>query len=144
MAAKPDPKPSQRPAFNPSTRRSHRGEMFGQILLPLIAGVLVCGLLFYLVLVGGAGSIERSAQIAIIFLAIPMLLAGLALLGLILVLTSGIGKLMSWLPEPAVVIQNVAESINRGAQKTARAVTRPFITVDAWGTALRRVFKRKR
>ena len=144
MVAKPDPKPSQRPAFNPSTHRSHRGEVFGQILLPLVAGVLVCGLLFYLVLAGGGGSIERSAQIAIIFLAIPMLLVGLALLGLLLVLTSGIGKLMSWLPEPAATAQNVVESINRGAQKAARAVTRPFIAVDAWGTALRRVFKRKR
>ena len=140
----PANKTQRRPTFNPRTRRAHRGEVFWQIWLPLFAGVLVSALLFYLLLTGGAGSIQRGAQVAIILLALPTLLLGAAMLALLLVLNHGIGRVMNWLPPQAARVQQAAEAVNAGTQKSASAITRALMKVDAWGTAARKVFNRNR
>lgn len=138
------PKPVRLPIANPKTRRAHRGEVFWQIVLPLLAGVLGGGFLIYLLLAGGSGSIERGAQIAIILLVLPTLLLGFALLALLLVLNGGIDKLLSWLPPQAARAQRAVETVNAGTQRTASAITRAIMKLDSLGTAAHKVFRRNK
>lgn len=138
------PKQHLKPAANPLTRRSHRREMFWQILLPLAAVSLGAAFLFYFLLAGGIGNIERGAQIAVILLALPTLVLGVVLLGLLLVLNIGIGKLIGWLPEKAAAAQRVAEAMNAGTQRSAGAVTgivkKLDSLIDRVGSLFRRNF----
>ncbi|HLE74107.1 MAG TPA: hypothetical protein VI688_07665 [Anaerolineales bacterium] len=138
------PAAKKQPVFNPQTRRAHRGEVFWQILLPLFTGVLAGGVLFYLLLAGGASSVERGAQIVLILLALPTLLLGFGLLALLLVLNHGIGKLMNWLPAQSARAQHFVEIANGRTQRTASTITRAFMKLESWGGAVRRVFKRNR
>ncbi|MEX2144397.1 MAG: hypothetical protein WD740_07365 [Anaerolineales bacterium] len=144
MAVKSDSHKLTQGTFNPQTRRTHRVELFWQVSLPLFAGILGCGLLFYLLVAGGAGSIERGGQVAVILLALPALLLGFVLLGLLLALNNGLGRALKWLPGQTARVQRIVEGINRGAQKAAAALASPFIQLESWGAALRRVFKRNR
>lgn len=136
--------PKRQPATNPKTRRSHRGEVFWQILLPMLAGVLVSGILFTLLLAGGTGSIERGAQIAVILLAVPAFFLGIGMLGLLVVLNGGLAKVTRWLPAQTARAQQAVESANAGVQRTAYAIERTVMKVDSWGSAARKVFRRNK
>ena len=136
--------PKRQPAINPRTRRTHRGEVFWQILLPMFAGVLVSGTLFYLLLTGTSGSIERGAQIAVILLAVPALFVGIGMLGLLVVLNGGLVKVTRWLPAQTARAQQAVESANAGVQRTASAIERTVMKVDSWGSAARKVFRRNK
>jgi hypothetical protein len=136
--------PKRHPGINLKTRRTHRREGFWQILLPMFAGVLVSGILFYLLLTGTSGSIERGAQIAVILLVVPAFFLGIGLLGLLVVLNGGLAKVTSWLPAQTARAQQAVESANVGLQKTASAIERSVMKVDSWGSAARKVFRRNK
>lgn len=130
-------------SVNEKTQRAHRREMFWQVWLPLLAGVAVCGVLLYLLLAAGSASVERGAQTAVILLAVPVIFLGIGLLVALLVLNSSIGKLARWLPMQTYRVQRAAESVNSGAQQTANALAAPFVALEAWGDALRRLWRRR-
>lgn len=136
--------PKRHPGINPKTRRAHRGEVFWQILLPLLAGVLVGGFLLYLLLAGGTGSIERGAQIAVILLTVPVFLLGIGMLGLLVGLNGGLAKVTRWLPAQAARAQQAVQSANAGVQRTASAIERTVMKVDSWASAARKVFRRNK
>jgi predicted PurR-regulated permease PerM len=131
-------------APNESTQRSHRRQVFWQIVFPLFIGALFAGALFYLALAGGAGSIERSAQIAAILLAFPALALGLGALALILILNSGVAKLIKWLPPRTTQVQRAMQGVNSATQSAADWATKPFILFESWGASLRKVFRRRK
>lgn len=131
------------PVVNEKTQRSHRREMFWQVWLPLLAGVALSGVLAYLLVAAGRDSLERGAQAAVILLAVPVIFMGIGLLVALLLLNSSIGKLARWLPKQTLRAQQAAESLNSGTQRTADAVAAPFVAVEAWGTALRRLWRKR-
>ncbi|MEX1247149.1 MAG: hypothetical protein WEA61_01600 [Anaerolineales bacterium] len=130
-------------AFSADTRRTHRRQVLWQILVPLIASVVLAAFLFYLVLAAGPGSIERSAQLAAILLALPTLAIGLGALAVLIILTSSVSRLMKWLPKAALRAQRAAQSLNTATQTLADWVAKPFVLLESWGTALRKVFRRR-
>lgn len=132
------------PAFNEQARRAHRWQLIWQILLPLVFGIAFVIVLFTLVVQGGAGRIERSAQTASILLAIPLLLSGFGLLFLLIALNSGINRLIAWLPPQSYRIQKAAQKINSGISGISRTTRQPFLWMESWGNALSRVFHRRR
>jgi predicted PurR-regulated permease PerM len=130
-------------SVNEKTQRSHRREMLWQVWLPLLGGVVLAAFLCYLLIAAGNASIERGAQTAMILLAVPVIFLGIGLLVALLVLNASIGKLARWLPKQTLRAQKAAESLNSGAQKTADAVAAPFVTLESWGDAFRRLWRRR-
>lgn len=133
-----------KPAFNEQARRARRWQLIWQIFLPLAFGIAIVIVLFTLVIQGGSGRIERSAQTASILLAIPLLLSGFVLLFLLIALSSGISRLIAWLPPQSYRIQKAAQKINSGISGVSRATRQPFLWMESWGNALSRVFHRRK
>lgn len=128
---------------NEKTQRSHRREMFWQVWLPLLAGVALCGVLLYLLLAAGSASVERGAQAAVILLAVPVIFMGIGLLVALLLLNSSIDRLAKWLPQQTYRAQRAAQTVSSGAQRTANALAAPFVMLEAWGDAWRRLWRRR-
>lgn len=121
-------------------RRKHRKESFWQIGLPTLLGLGLVGYAVYRLL--QAGSSEQAAQAAIVLLAIPLLVLGLALLVVLVLLIVGVGKLSEWLPQQTVRVLDLVENMNAGAQRSAHWAARPFLAIESWRAALGRLFKR--
>ncbi len=129
---------------NEETRRAHRRQTFWQIFLPVTLGVLLVITLFILVVRGGEGGIERSAQTATILLAIPVMLSGLFFLVLMMLFSLMLGRLMKWLPPKSYQAQKIAKRISSGVEQVSHASQQPFLLLESWGEALIRVFQPNR
>ncbi|MCW5877828.1 MAG: hypothetical protein KIS80_03040 [Anaerolineales bacterium] len=123
-------------------RRSHRKESFWQIVLPLLLGVGLIVYLVYQLLSTQASSSEQAAQVAVILLALPLLVLGIALLAVLVMLMIGVSKLSEWLPQLTVRILDLVETMNAGAHRSAHWAARPFLAIESWTAALGRLFKR--
>lgn len=126
-----------------STQRSHRWQVAWQILVPLCAAILLLAVLLAFVLAGGSAGIERWAQVAAILLALPTMAVGIAILVMTLLVNSGVVKLIKWLPPRAAQVQRVTQGVNAATQAASRVASRPFIQLEAWGEALRKIFRRR-
>ena len=129
---------------NEKTRRAHKREFFLQVLLPLIAGVAIVAVLFYLLITSAAGNVERGAQIAVILLGLPIIAMGAALLVTLWFLTSNINKLTKWLPERSYQVQRAFEGVNSGTKRMSHLVIQPFLTLESWGSSIKKLFSRRR
>lgn len=117
--------------------------MLWQVFLPLFLCVVLAIVLFVLVLRGGSGAIERSAQTATILLSIPMLLFGFIFLFLMIAFSAGLSRLITWLPPQSFKVQKAAKKANSGITQIANASRQPFLMFESWGNAINRVLKRR-
>jgi predicted PurR-regulated permease PerM len=129
---------------NDQTRRIHKREFLLQVLLPLVAGILVVAVLFYLVLTSTAANVERGAQIAVILLGLPIVAMGITLLVALWFLTSSINKLAKWLPQRSFQVQRVFEGINSGSKRASHLAIQPILTLESWGNSIKRLLSRRR
>ncbi|MCW5876953.1 MAG: hypothetical protein KIS85_08745 [Anaerolineales bacterium] len=127
---------------NPHTLRAHRRESFWQIILPLLLVVGLVAWLMVQLLQAGPASSEQAAQVAVILLAIPLLLLGIALFLALVVLSLGVARLGRWLPPQALRLQDVARSFNSQTQRAAGLAIRPLLAIESWAMALNRLLKR--
>jgi predicted PurR-regulated permease PerM len=132
------------PRVNEKTRRAHQRQTFWQILLPVFLGILFAVTLIVLVIRGGEGSIERSAQTATIMLSIPLMVIGLVFLSLMILFSLMLGRLIKWLPPKSFQVQKMAKRISAGVEQVSHASEQPFLLFESWGEALSRVFQRIR
>ncbi len=130
------------PKISVGTRRNHRREMFWQVYFPLVVGVAFFGLLIYLVLSAGNGTLERGAQIAVILLSVVTLVLGLVVLAGAILLNYGMAKVLAWLPPQTVKLQDIANRINLRVQRTAKQATQVLMALDSPLSALKKVFER--
>jgi len=133
----------QKTTYNQKTHRAHRRQVIWQIFLPLLLSIVLAIGLFVLVLLGGSGTIERSAQTATILLSIPMLVLGFIFLFLLVVFSAGLGRLFSWLPPQSFKVQKAAQKLNSGISRVANASRQPFLLFESWGNAINRVLSRR-
>ena len=130
-------------SVNEEARRAHRRQVIWQIFLPLVIGILIAIALFVMVLQSGAATIERSAQTATVLLAIPLLVSGFVFLFLLIALSSGMNRLIKWLPHQSYRAQKLAQQLNIGTTRLSRSAKQPFFLVDSWGNAIGRVIRRR-
>src|SRR5690242_5022857 len=113
----------------------HRRQMRLQVWLPLIVTIVLVLVLAILTIVGavrGSSQIERWGNISAVIVILPVLLAGLLLLGLVGGSAYGVTKLLQkmpgWLLNAQLFMLRVALLARRGAD----AATKPVFTTNTF------------
>lgn len=130
--------------INLKARRAHRVQFFWQILFPLIAGALVLGGGLFWLLSSQTASVERTAQIATILFAVPMLFVGILLVVAIVLLAFGVGQVMKWLPPRTYRVQRGVHAISSRIVSAVDALITPVIVVESWVGAINSKLRRYR
>ena len=138
------------PPFKSEEHRSyrlHRRQVGTQILLPVILAVLVFA--GVLLLIGQAAfrpqdDVARWAAISTIWLVIPVLLAGVAVLALVCGMIFLVWKLARWLPEYSYKAQVIAGRVERGTARFAQMGRKPVLAVKGLGQLIKTAFGRIR
>jgi len=114
----PVPAPRER---NPITTAAHRREVFWQITLPLILGLLLVLAVTVLAAVSGSGPASKWGDISLIWLILLTLLPILIFTVIIAGLAFGVFRLIGILPGYARQVQDffmlVQEQVRKGADK---------------------------
>lgn len=121
---------------NPVTHRIHELEVFWQITIPLILGVLIVVALAVAVSLGSTQEISRWSEISIIWLIIPVLFVSLIFLVILAGLVYGVTWVLRNLPPYTRLAQDavarVGESVVKVADKTVEPVLRIHMFFAGW------------
>lgn len=128
------------PEPNPKTARQHREEFRRQILLPILMGSLILGILIAGIWVWGNSTTERWATISTIFLLLPLLLVGLAVLAILVFLILMLGEVMGVLPRYTRLAQNAVEKIKVQIEAGADISAKPVIQLRSYMAWIERLF----
>lgn len=129
---------------NPVTRRAHRVQFFWQILFPLLAGIVLMGAGLLWLLNSNAGSVERTAQVATIIFALPLLLLGIIFFAITALLTFGVGRVIKWLPPQTYRVQRGAQGVSARIVGAVDAMLTPLLAIESWLGAANALFRRRR
>jgi hypothetical protein len=137
--------PLNRLERNPITQHKHRREVFWQITLPLVAGVL-------LVIAAGAGVILSAAtgspqvgrwmSVSLIWLIVPALAITLLVTLLAGGAAYGVTWLLRWLPGFALKAQDFFVLLQVRMARAADAAVAPVLRIQGWLAALRALRRR--
>lgn len=129
---------------NPVTHRIHKLEVFWQITIPLILGVLIVVAFAVAVSLGSTQEVSRWSEISLIWLIIPVLFASLIFLVILAGLVYGVTWVLRNLPPYTRLAQDavarIGESVIKVADKTVEPVLRIQMFFAGW-RALRRKWK---
>jgi hypothetical protein len=137
--------PPYAPEPNPLTQRRHRKDVFWQITLPLLVGVLlilVAGIGVGYAGVYNTGPVDRWASVSIIWLIIPMMAVALIFLAVTAGLAYGLMRLNGLLPTYTRQLQDVFVVIETRVKRAADAAVEPALRVRSAFAGLR-AFRRK-
>jgi hypothetical protein len=121
----------------------HRNEVFWQIWLPIGIGALALislGILAGLSLQSGTDSAARWANIAVMWLILPVFALGLLVIFLFLGLNFGVFKLTQILPNYSEIVQMYAQRIFRIIETAANKSVRPIVVFRSNKNAVKRFF----
>ncbi len=122
---------------NPVTQRSHTRQKAWQITLPLLLGVIVALVFAILAGLAQAGDASRWADIALIFLLIPVMVVTLLFLAFFAALVYLMLRLLRIVPPFALKVQDVFAQIEQRVRIGANLTVEPFLRVQSWLAALR-------
>lgn len=118
------------PAPNPATQAAHRREISIQVTLPLVIALLVfIGVGIWLVW-AGVGTVERWAQIAMIFILLIAFILGLVLMGIVIGLLFLIIQVMRVIPPYTRLAQDAITKINQRVKTGADISIRPILELQ--------------
>src|SRR5690606_35236343 len=123
------------PLRNPVTHEKHRREVFRQIFLPLIIGIiLLCAASVFVAYAGlsGTGDVSRWADISVIWIVVPAMVATLIFLILIVGLIYAVIWLLSSLPPLFRRVQDFMVRLHYAVRRGADASAAPFIKVSGF------------
>lgn len=123
----------QEPALSAQTRRHIRL----QILLPILIALLaILGVSIWTV-TAEVGDASVWADVAVLFLALPMFLLGLILLAILIGLTYALSRLVGSLPMPLRRLHRVMLRSSHAVERGKGVVVRPFVVVPAGWAAFK-------
>lgn len=134
--------PASAPLRNPVTHEKHRREVSRQVFLPLIIGVvLLCVASGFVAYVGlaGTGDVSRWADISLIWLILPAMIATLVFLALLVGLVAAVTWMLGKLPPLARQVQDFMARVNFAVHRGADAAASPFMRVRGMSAAWRRL-----
>jgi hypothetical protein len=142
MAEREQFQPPVLPERNPKTYKAHNREVFYQITLPLVFGIVTALLLAVLATQATASKVSTWADISLIMMIIPTMIVAL----LFLVLTAGtiylMVKLLPLIPPYARFAQDWFVYIAFRVRFAADKSVEPFLRIHSF-TASVRAFRRK-
>lgn len=117
---------------NPVTHQKHRREVFLQITLPLVIGILI--LIFLVVMTGMAAAepVRRWSDISLIWLTTYRLLIGLINLILLAGLAYGLTRLVSVLPIYARQVQDFFVLVGRRVALIMDQLVEPMLKIHSF------------
>jgi len=140
-------RPFQPPARNPITQQKHRHEVFWQITVPLIAGVLIIVTIGLTIAVAGnMAQINKLANVSMIFLIVPAMFFTLIGIAITVASVYGLVRLILVMPYYMRLAQNFMLVVRIRVSRVSDAATEPFLRIPAWRPSagpLRRSLRRK-
>ena len=129
--------PPELPERNPKTHKAHNREVFYQITLPMVVGVVIVMFLAVLATQATASTASTWADISLIMMIIPTMIVTL----LFMVLTAGtiylMIKLLPLIPPYARFAQEWFAYISYRVRVMADKSTEPFIKVHGFMASIR-------
>jgi len=137
----------QLPERNPQTHAQHRVEVFWQILLPMLVGILlllaaVAAIVFSAL--QPVTELSRWAGVSLIWLILPSLFFALILLVILVGVGYGITMLLRITPRYARVIQLYFEVAKNKASQVTDLLTAPIIRIHTTMAAIHWIRKWRR
>jgi hypothetical protein len=131
-----EPKPKLvLPERNPVTHAAHRREVFWQITFPLILTLLILlGLVGFVIYAGfqGSGSVSRWADISLIWLLLPAVVATLVVLVFLIGLVYLVSKLLGVLPGYARLVQGYFSLAQVRIRSIADKMVEPVLKIRSF------------
>jgi hypothetical protein len=116
---------------NPVTQQAHRSQVLWQITIPLVIAAIVILVLAVLAATGSPQGASLWADIALIWLIIPVMIASLILL----VLLAGLAYAVTWLvrtiPGYAMRAQNFMIMATSQVERLGDVIVEPILRVNA-------------
>lgn len=128
---------------NPVTNRKHRKEVFWQVTIPLVIAVaFFLALGAFASLVGGGATTSKIADVALIWLIVPVMAIGLVFLVLLGAFVFGVIWLIHHVPVYTRKAQALVVSASMAIKNLTDAMVEPFLRAQSFFAALR-AFRRK-
>ena len=125
---------------NPKTHAAHRREVFWQISIPLIIGILVIlaavGAIIFST-IQPVTEVGRWASVSLIWLILPSLLVALILLALLAGLIFAVSFLLSRIPHIALVIQLYIDQARNKVGQVLNLSAEPILRINSLWAAFR-------
>ncbi len=132
---------------NPKTHAAHRREVFWQIILPLLAGILLIlaavGAIIFSAL-QPVTDVERWAGVSLIWLILPTLFFAFLFLVLLAALVYGISYLLHMIPGYALLVQLFFEQVKDKVGRVLNASVEPILRINSIWAAIRYASERGR
>ncbi len=132
---------------NPKTHAAHRREVFWQIILPLLAGILLIlaavGAIIFSAL-QPVTDVERWAGVSLIWLILPALFFALLFLAVLAALVFGVSYLLRLIPHYAMVVQLFIERAKDKAGQLLNLSVEPVLRINSLWAAIRYATERGR
>jgi hypothetical protein len=121
---------------NPVTQQAHRKQVLWQITVPLVIAAIVILVLAVLIATGSSQSASLWADIALIWLIIPVMIASLILLALSAGLVYAVVWLVRTIPAYAMQAQNFMIMIASQVERLGNMIVEPIMRASAFLASL--------
>ena len=132
---------------NPLTHAAHKREVFWQITLPLLLGILlilaVVGAIIFSV-IQPVTDVERWADVPLIWLILPSLFFALLLLAILAGLVFAVSYMFRIIPPYALVVQLYFEQAKSKIEQLLNMSAEPFLRINSLWAAIRYASERGR
>jgi hypothetical protein len=127
-----------KPERNPKTHQTHRREVFLQITLPLLIGLVFVLTLAVLAVVAATtdGSAKQAADASLIFLIIPLMFATVLFMLVLAAFAYGIIWLNGALPIYTKQAQDILERVRQQVQVGSDKVVEPILKLRSFLASL--------
>ena len=117
-----------------------------QIILPIVLAVILCLALVALINLAtfrGNGDVARWADIATMWIAIPVMIASFMFLAVLAGLVYLLGRLLGIAPIYTNLAQNFVQKVMIRIRLIADAIAKPIINLDSFGATIKTILGRK-
>jgi hypothetical protein len=132
------------PERNPKTHAEHRREVFWQITLPLVIGILLLLAALAAIIFSAAQPITdvgRWADVSLMWIILPSLFFALIILVILIGLVYGISRLLSIIPRYAYIIQRYFEQGRGKVSQLTNLMAEPVLKINSFWAAARRAVR---
>ena len=121
--------------------RKTKRQIWLQIYLPLILGMIILAGLGIWVVLEGFGTASVWADVGLVLIIIPTFVIGLLVFAALIVITYGLFRLIGILPDPFDKVYMTVERVGEVTSQGMDISVKPVITVQKTGAALKAVWK---
>ena len=129
------------PERNPKTHAAHKREVFWQITLPLVVGILLMLAVLVAIILSASQpvtDVSRWADVSLMWLILPSLIALLILLAITVGLVFVITQLLKVFPRYARIIQLFFEKVKGKIGQLTNLMAEPILRINSIWAAARR------